>query len=118
MFFLDFDNKNNLRRYDMSRFMQWTGECYDPLSSFFMKRILNMGTATHYEVTQEENRADLLSYNIYGDTDYWWILLLFNGILCPFNIPSGTIIKVPSIEEISEIYTSLRSDSIRKYSRE
>ena len=44
-----------------------------------------------------ETRLDLLSYQYYGDTDYWWLILQANpqyGSL-EFNIPDNSILRIP-----------------------
>ncbi|MCQ2209654.1 MAG: hypothetical protein MJZ34_05130 [Paludibacteraceae bacterium] len=46
-------------------------------------------------------RPDVISWNVYGNCEYWWILMEFNGISDIWHdlIP-GTILKCPYTTEI------------------
>jgi hypothetical protein len=35
------------------------------------------------------------SYNYYGDSQYWWLIALFNGIATEAEIEFGQVIKIP-----------------------
>ena len=49
----------------------------------------------------EAYRPDIISFRIYQNTEYWWILLKFNNIIDPFTeLKPGLIIKVPSANDI------------------
>ena len=51
----------------------------------------------YHEVTAVDKlRLDLISYKYYLQVEYWWVIALANNILDPFNIPIGTILRVPS----------------------
>jgi len=55
-------------------------------------------------------RPDLISYKIYGDVKYWWILLLYNGIDDPFNdIQTGDIMEVPNILDIYTFFKKFKT---------
>jgi hypothetical protein len=46
-----------------------------------------------------EGRPDLLSYRLYGTVDYWWVLLVANNIVDPFEqLVAGKQIRVPIID--------------------
>lgn len=41
-------------------------------------------------------RLDLLSYDVYGDSDLWWIIALANDIvLIPTDVRLGMTVRVP-----------------------
>lgn len=45
-----------------------------------------------------ENRPDLISLLAYGTSGYWWLIVLFNGILDPFTeLTVNKEIKIPII---------------------
>jgi len=47
-------------------------------------------------------RPDLISYEVYGDTDFWHYILLFNSIADPINgLVKGTDIKIPMLDHLS-----------------
>ena len=44
----------------------------------------------------EAGNADLISYRVYGEEKYWWILCVANGIIDPYTeIKVGMEISVP-----------------------
>ncbi len=53
-------------------------------------------------VTQEfEKRPDLLSNNVYGTAEYWWVIYEFNNIRDPlFGLKAGQILRIPAIERV------------------
>lgn len=53
-------------------------------------------------VTQDYvKRPDLLSYNVYGTTEYWWVIYEFNNIRDPlFGLKRGQILRIPAIERV------------------
>ena len=48
------------------------------------------------------NRPDLISYSVYGSSDYWWMICKFNGICNVFTeLISGVVIDIPSIIDLN-----------------
>ena len=43
----------------------------------------------------DEDRLDNVSYRIYGDPQYWWLILQANGYAMEFDIEPGELIRVP-----------------------
>ena len=41
------------------------------------------------------DRLDLISSRIYGDPQYWWIILAANGYEIEFEIEEGEILRIP-----------------------
>jgi hypothetical protein len=42
-----------------------------------------------------EYRPDLLSYDFYGTTDFWWKIMEMNNIIDIFDFKSGLTIRLP-----------------------
>lgn len=91
-------------RFDTLKFLNFNDDNFDPLDSFTLFNIKNLSTLGSKEITNEEKRPDLLSYNIYEDTQYWWILLVYNDILDINELTSGKVIKYPSLNSIEYLY--------------
>lgn len=54
-------------------------------------------------------RPDMLSYRIYGDSQYWWILCKINNIDDVWNdMNIGDDLIVPSISDIEEFYNKVK----------
>lgn len=55
----------------------------------------------YFTVTsQYENRLDLVAYEVYGSSLYWWAIASASGIYDPFDVKVGTILRVPPIETV------------------
>ena len=51
---------------------------------------------SHYYVDGE--RLDTLSYKYYKTSSFWWVIAEFNPEVKDFtNIPTGTILRIPSV---------------------
>ena len=55
-------------------------------------------------IRKEENRPDLLSYNIYSDTQYWWVLMWYNSLYKPEDLKVGLTINYPALSAIEQLY--------------
>lgn len=47
-----------------------------------------------------ENRIDVISFEMYGSSLYWWVIALANNIVDPFIIPLGSILRIPQISSL------------------
>lgn len=43
----------------------------------------------------EKDRLDLLAYKYYGNALLWWVIALANDIYDPFDVPVGSILRIP-----------------------
>ena len=104
MYYID-NETITIDKYDMAKFLEFDEDgVFDCLSSYFLSEIPKLPLSGNYTLRAEEERPDLLSYNIYGDTQYWWILLWYNNMLKPQDLKVGTIIKYPSLSSIEQLY--------------
>lgn len=62
----------------------------------------------NYTVTSaDEANAPGLAFSIYGDVGYWWLLCMYNGIIDPIeDIAPGTVLRLPSLNDINNFLTS------------
>lgn len=54
------------------------------------------------------DRLDLLSYRIYGDPQYWWVILAANDYQLEFDIEDGEILRIPT--PLSEVLDEIRKN--------
>lgn len=107
------DPDYNLDRFDISRFMQpVTGEAiayFDIVDSEFLKNLMAIKVVGTYFVSKEEGRPDLLSERIYGtgNTQYWWILMLFNDLRLPSDLKRNTTVRYPTLSDLETLLVSL-----------
>lgn len=96
-------------RFDMGRFFAYTDN-YDPLTSDFALTLSTLSVSGEYTVQGEEGRPDNLSYSIYNDPQYWWILMLYNNLLTPNQVVTGLVVSYPSISDLETLLFSLKAD--------
>jgi len=100
-----------LSRYDRSRFVDYSDliKDYDILQSDFVDSLKRLQSLGFVSITEpDENRLDIISFRLYGDTTMWWILAEFNGLLNPFELEVGSKIFYPSLGDIETIYFNIQ----------
>ena len=114
MFYIN-NNLETDTRYDMVKFFDFNIDNLDCLTSFFITNIKSLSVAGTYTVQLEAGRPDLLSYYIYEDTQYWWILMWYNGLTALNEIVPGMTIDYPSLSSIEALYTraSINSKTVQ-----
>ena len=105
-FYINLDFESPVR-YDEGRFLEWKEDMYDVLNSYFVERIKGLSVAGEYVVVSEEGRPDLLSYNLYGSTQYWWVLLIYNDLINPEDLKSGMTVRYFSVDDLEELFFRL-----------
>lgn len=99
---------NDIRdRFDMTHFMEFTNGWFDSMNSEFINWLLTAEPDGWYRVVEPQGRPDLVSYHIYGDTQYWWILLLINDIICVNDLKENMEIKYIRSERLQNKYLDL-----------
>lgn len=69
--------------------------------TFNQKLIDESDQDTYFTVEiKTENRLDIIANRYYGYSTYWWILAIANKIIDPFDIPIGTVIRIPPLNSI------------------
>ena len=69
----------------------------------------------YYQITKyESNRPDIISNNIYGTTDHWWIILKYNNIVDIFSeLVEGFILKIPAVSDIQKFNKKIKLKTTR-----
>lgn len=108
MFYIDNDT-NTTDKYDMAKFIDFTDEgVFNPLNSFMLYAIPQLPRAGYYTIdTVCAERPDVICYKIYGDTQYWWILMWYNSFVKAQDLKVGTVISYPSISALEQLYLQL-----------
>ena len=64
-------------------------------------KITEKATDSIYTVQMgEENALDLVALKLYNDESLWWIIAEASNIADPYNVPAGTVLRIPSITSI------------------
>ena len=48
-----------------------------------------------------ENRLDMIASSYYNSPRYWWVIALANGIDDPFDVPKGTLLRIPPLSSLT-----------------
>ncbi len=107
MFYIDND-LNTIDKYDMMKFME-LGEdmVIDSLSSYMLYQLPKLPVHGYYKIVTEIGRPDMLAYHIYGDTQYWWVLMWYNSLLSPNDLTAGLEIKYPALGTVESLYMNM-----------
>ena len=97
--------------FSLSNFLPYEdGVGYDPLNSEFRRRLVQLPVAGRFIISaKDEFRADLMSHQLYGSTQYWWILLDYNKLDSPEQLKVGTKISYPSLDALTELFSLLKA---------
>lgn len=56
--------------------------------------------STYIVGVETANRLDLVSYRCYSTAKYWWVIALANYIIDPFDVPYGTVLRIPPLSQL------------------
>lgn len=100
-------------KVDLKRFLEAFSidDAYDINRSEFVRRLSDLPALGSFYVRGEDNRLDWISYQLYKTTSYWWILLLYNGLVDPLEVVSGMSIRYPSITDIDSLVIAMQKGS-------
>jgi len=99
----EFEYKN---RFDLERFIDFNGEYYDILQSPILDQIKKFPNIGQYQISEYPYRPDVVAYNIYGDSQYWPYILLYNGITNIMELELGVVLKIFSIDDLEKVLYS------------
>lgn len=73
----------------------------DWLSAAYVNLYDNVAQYSQYQVTEMEvGQPDLIAYNVYGQEQYDWIIMDFNGLVDPYNdMYVGQILRIPDLQQ-------------------
>lgn len=102
-------------RIDLGRYMQYveSGDegVYDSTDSRILVKLPTLPVQGEYVVTSEEHRPDLISYKLYQQVNYWWVILHYNGLRSPLDLVQGLKIKYPSIQSVEGLILNMKADA-------
>lgn len=110
LFFINLDVKN-INRFDIERFMEYTDN-YDVLTSSILNDVQSIQSGGRYTVQGDDARPDNISFKIYGNVQYWWIIMLYNSMTDINQIVNGMEIQFPALDSLEEFYFALQSKQV------
>jgi len=103
VFYYNYDIESEAR-YSPEKFYEVEADFFDVFNSDFIVNVSTIEEAGQYLITFDEQRIDLISYNIYGSVQYWWLLLEYNEIVDQYDLVSGKEIKFFSLQDLDTKY--------------
>lgn len=100
-------------RFDLRRYCEWSedGDMYDICNSGFVAKLEKLPVAGEVEITVDEERLDNLSYKLYGSTQYWWILALYNFMPNFKYLRKGVIIRYFRLSDLEMMNMTLKAEA-------
>lgn len=59
------------------------------------------------------NNLPLISYRFYGTTTLYWVIATYNGIVDPFSIQQGQVIRVPSYTQVMQALSIYKNRKLK-----
>jgi len=104
---------SELNKFSMSRFIEFNSELnfYDPTTALLIEKIPLLPISGEYILNKyrANGRIDLISYDIYGTVNLWWVLLMYNKIYSFQDVISNTKLYYPSKNAIENLILSLKT---------
>lgn len=73
---------------------------YNPLNNIYDETFFRLPYVRYQVPAGYGNRMDLISFQLYGDTDYWAYIMIFNRMVDPFEVNEGMFINIPTFASL------------------
>lgn len=74
----------------------------DPLRDRSIDAILSVERWIYFEVDQStEFNLPLIADRVYSEPDWWWVILIYNGLTDAFQVKRGTRLKMPAAPDVT-----------------
>lgn len=100
-FFID-TTDNDKERYDLGNFMLFDEDFFDVFTSNALDEIPKLPIGGRIVVAGDDFRPDAISYKIYGSTQYYWVILVYNRIQSVNDIENGQELLYPTIGALED----------------
>ena len=111
LFFINL-GRTFVERYEPERFIDYNVDNYDILTSAMLMELQSIPASGRFVVNGQDARPDLVSYEIYSDVQYWWIILLYNGLNFVTELVTGMELKYPSSSDLEQYYFNLKARQV------
>lgn len=111
LFFVNLDI-DTIKRFDMAKFMSFENQAHDPLTSSLILKIKELPSGGEMVIQGEEGRPDLISFRSLLDTQYWWIIMLYNDVIDVNDLVEGQKLNLPDQGALDDLFFSLKADQV------
>lgn len=98
----------DVERFDMAKFMLYDCDVYEVVTSNILEEFQSLPAGGQYRVEGKDRRPDLISFDIYGSTQYWWAIMVYNGLQSFNDIEHGQELRFPTLATIEDFYFNLK----------
>jgi hypothetical protein len=106
-FFLNTEIED-VERFDLMKFMLYDCDVYDPMTSDILDNFQSLEAGGQFRVEGDDGRPDIISDKIYGSTQYWWAILLYNGFQSFNDIVHAQELRYPALSDVEDFYFNLK----------
>ena len=103
---------SGLDKFSQSRLIEFDEETksFDPTTSLFIEKVRALPVEGEYilDKWRADGRMDLISFDIYGTTRLWWVLLIYNGVYSFYDVKLNSRILYPSLNAVENVILSLK----------
>lgn len=103
---------SELDKFSISRFIEFDNSInfYDPTTSLLLEKIRLLPKAGEYilDKYRSTGRIDVISFDIYGTSKLWWVILFYNGIFSFYDVVVNTKLSYPSKSAVENLILSMK----------
>ena len=96
-------------RYSLENLQNFVNGGYDPISSSILLELKNITSGGQYTIQGQESRPDQIANDIYGDTQYWWVIMAYNDLIQTSDLINGLQIEFPRADLLEDFYFGLKA---------
>lgn len=98
----------DVERFDFSKFMKLENGAFDPMTSNVLRELKNLPLGGRIRVEGKDNRPDLISFDVYGTTQYYWVIMVYNGLQSFTDVKHGMELTYPSLNSLDDYFFNLK----------
>ena len=104
MFYINNEITTN-DKFDLAKFIEMDENgVFDSINSYVLFTLPTSPRSGSYVIGAEAYRPDYIAYTVYGDTQYWWIIMWYNHCFNPLDLKEGLEISYPSLSALNQLY--------------
>jgi hypothetical protein len=94
----------NIKRYDTAPLLALGKQYGTCRAHAYIRRAISAGTLRYEQVMlRGSERLDTMSGELYGDGRLWWILAAASNVGWSLQVPAGTMINVPDLNDVARL---------------
>jgi hypothetical protein len=96
-----------MKRYDIAKFLVFRDGYFDAASSYLIQNLSSLPMVGQYQIVDTPYRPDTISWDIYSETQYWWMLMIYNNIIDIRNLQPLAKLKYFSLSDLDYFFSQM-----------